>query len=57
MMQHVSDDERYRWLNDRVCTVEGEVQPRAGGGADVVLDIALMAWEPETTRPGPPTAP
>ncbi len=42
-MFHVTDDERYRWLNDRVCAVEGEVRPRPGGaGFDVVLDVSLM---------------
>jgi hypothetical protein len=42
-MHHVSDDERYRWLNDRVCAVEGEVRPRPDGtGFDVILDISLM---------------
>lgn len=42
-MFHVSDDERYRWLNDRVCAVEGEVRPRAeGSGFDVILDVSLM---------------
>ena len=54
MMQHVSDDERYAWLNDRVCTVEGEVRPRdEGAGFDVVLEVALMAWEPVSGRPRP----
>jgi len=43
---HLSDDERYRWLNDRVCALAGEVRPREGGGFDVVLDIAEMIWEP-----------
>ena len=44
---HVSDDERYRWLNDRVCAVSGEVRPRDGGaGVDVVLDVADIVWEP-----------
>jgi hypothetical protein len=44
--QHVTDDERYGWLNDRVCAVEGEVRPRADGmGFDVVLDVSLMVWE------------
>ena len=43
---HTTDDERYRWLNDRVCTVEGEVRPRADAkGFDVVLAVALMLWE------------
>jgi Protein of unknown function (DUF3237) len=44
---HTSDDERYRWLNDRVCTVEGEVRPQADGtGFDVVLSVSEMVWEP-----------
>jgi hypothetical protein len=42
---HLSDDERYRWLNDRVCGLAGEVRPRHGG-FEVVLDIAEMIWEP-----------
>jgi len=46
MVQHVSEDERYAWLNDRVCAVEGEVRPRNGGGFDVLLDVSLMTWEP-----------
>jgi Protein of unknown function (DUF3237) len=46
-IQHVSDDERYRWLNDRVCAVEGEVRPRTdGSGFDVVLEVSEMVWEP-----------
>ncbi len=45
--QHVTDDQRYRWLNDRVCAVEGEVRPRHDGtGFDVVLAVSLMTWEP-----------
>ena len=47
MIQHVSDDERYRWLNDHVCAVEGEVRPRSdGSGFDVVLEVSEMVWEP-----------
>jgi hypothetical protein len=43
---HTTDDPRYRWLNDRVCTVEGEVRPRTdGSGFDVVLEISEMVWE------------
>jgi len=45
-IQHVSDDERYAWLNERVCVLEGEVRPREGGGFDVVLAVRLMVWEP-----------
>jgi hypothetical protein len=45
-IQHVADDDRYAWLNDRVCAVEGEVRPRADAGFDVILDVSLMVWEP-----------
>jgi hypothetical protein len=45
-IQHVSDDQRYRWLNDRVFAVEGEVRPRRdGSGFDVVLEVSEMVWE------------
>jgi hypothetical protein len=27
----MSGDERYRWLNDVVCTLTGEVRPRSDG--------------------------
>jgi hypothetical protein len=48
-IQHVTDDDRYTWLNDRVCAIEGEVRPRAeGDGFDVVLRVQLMTWEPIT---------
>ncbi|MEP6759220.1 MAG: DUF3237 family protein [Actinomycetota bacterium] len=47
MAQHITDDERYRWLNDRVCAVEGEVRPRADeAGFDVVFQVLEMKWEP-----------
>jgi hypothetical protein len=46
---HTSDDERYRWLNDRLGAVAGEVRPRTGGeGYDVVIDVAELIWEPTT---------
>jgi len=49
--QHTSDDERYRWLNDRVCGVEGEVRPRSdGSGFDVVLQVSEMVWEGVSTE-------
>ncbi len=44
-MTHVSEDERYRWLNDRICAVGGEVCSHEGG-FDVVLEVAELAWEP-----------
>jgi len=44
---HVSNDERYRWLNDVVCALAGEVRPNNdGSGFDVVLDVAELGWEP-----------
>lgn len=49
MVQHVTGDERYAWLNERVCALEGEVRPRAeGDGFNVVLRVQLMTWEPLT---------
>ena len=53
MAQHTTDDERYRWLNDRVCTVEGEVRPRADAeGFDVLLHVMGMVWEAVSASPG-----
>jgi hypothetical protein len=44
---HVCDDERYRWLNDVVCLLTGEVRPRADrDGFEVVFDVAELVWEP-----------
>ena len=46
-MTHLSDDDRYAWLNDRVCALTGEVRPRdAGEGFDVILEVAELVWEP-----------
>jgi hypothetical protein len=45
-IQHVTDDIRYRWLNDRVFALAGEVRPRKEAkGFDVVLDVHEMIWE------------
>ena len=45
-MTHTTDDDRYRWLNDRVCAVEGEVRPREDrAGFDVVFEVSEMIWE------------
>jgi len=46
---HLSDDDRYRRLNDTVCVCVGEV--RAPGGSaqespDLVIDVAELVWEP-----------
>ena len=44
---HVSGDERYRWLNDVVAVVAGEVRPHEdGSGTDIVLEVAELVWEP-----------
>jgi hypothetical protein len=41
------DDERYRRLNEGVCAVAGEVRREPGRrGAEVVLDVAEVVWEP-----------
>ena len=46
LLVHTTDAPRYRWLNDRVCAVEGEVRPRTdGSGFDVVLKVSEMMWE------------
>jgi hypothetical protein len=43
---HTTDDTRFRWLNDLVCAVEGEVRPRTDGpGFEVVLEVSEMVWE------------
>lgn len=44
-LSHLTDDERYRWLNDRMCAVAGQVR-RLDGGAEVVLEVGELVWEP-----------
>ena len=41
---HTTGDPRYLWLNDRICTVEGEVRPRTDG-FEVVFEVSEMVWE------------
>jgi hypothetical protein len=45
---HLSDDERYRRLNDVVCVCVGEVRAAAepDGATQLVLDVAELIWEP-----------
>jgi hypothetical protein len=43
---HLSDDGRYRWLNQVMCVVAGEVRPLDGGGFDVALEVSELVWEP-----------
>jgi len=43
---HVSDDERYRRLNDVVCVICGEVRPLPEGAeVSIVLDVQELVWE------------
>jgi hypothetical protein len=44
---HLSDDDRYRWLNTALCVLTGEVRPRREGGFEVVLNVAELVWEPQ----------
>ena len=43
---HLTDDERYRWLNEVVGVLGGKVAARDGGGLDVELDVSELIWEP-----------
>ena len=45
-LTHVTDDERYGWLNSVVCAVAGVLEPHPDGpGFDVILDVAQLIWE------------
>ncbi len=43
---HVSDDVRYRRLNDVLCVGVGEVRTQVGGDTELVIDVAELVWEP-----------
>jgi Protein of unknown function (DUF3237) len=46
---HIASDERYRWLNDVVCAIVGEVRPAADAGmTEIHLEVAELVWEPLT---------
>jgi Protein of unknown function (DUF3237) len=45
---HIADDERYRWLNDRLCALAGEVRPDGAGGFEVVIEVSEIVWEAVT---------
>ena len=42
---HLSDDERYRRLNDVVCVCAGEVRAPEGAPSELVVDVAEFVWE------------
>jgi hypothetical protein len=52
--KHTTDSEKYRWLNDAVCAISGEVRAPIGipreqvKQADVklVFSVAEVIWEP-----------
>ena len=46
---HLSDDDRYRRLNDVVCVCVGEVRTPTDPdqpSSDLVMDVAELIWEP-----------
>jgi hypothetical protein len=46
---HLSDDDRYRRLNDVVCVCVGEVRTPTDpdrDDTDLVIDVAELVWEP-----------
>jgi hypothetical protein len=43
---HLSEHERYRWLNDVVTVGVGEVRAREGQGPELVIDWAEVLWSP-----------
>ena len=48
-VMHLSDDEKYRRLNDVVCVCVGEVRAPADTtreSPDLVIDVAELIWEP-----------
>jgi hypothetical protein len=49
---HVSDDEKYLWLNDSICVISGEVRSPAKlpaemkqGDVELVFDVSELVWE------------
>lgn len=53
--KHVSDHEKYVWLNDSVCVIAGEVRAPAKppaeikqGDVELVFDVSELVWEPPT---------
>jgi Protein of unknown function (DUF3237) len=43
---HLSEHERYRWLNDSLSVGAGEVRSQGGGPTELVLEWAEVVWEP-----------
>ena len=43
---HLSEDERYRWLNDSLSVGVGEVRSQEGEPTELVIEWAEVVWEP-----------
>jgi Protein of unknown function (DUF3237) len=43
---HLSEDERYRWLNDSLSVGVGEVRSQPDGTTELVMEWAELVWEP-----------
>lgn len=52
--RHITDSEKYRWLNDAVCAISGEVRAPMGipasqikqGDVKLVFSVGEVVWEP-----------
>ena len=50
-MTHITDHERYRWLNDVICAVAGVIEPQPDGhGSEVAIEISQLVWEPDAAQ-------
>jgi hypothetical protein len=43
---HLSEDERYRWLNDSLCVGVGEVRSQEDEPTELIIEWAEVVWEP-----------
>ncbi|MBA2714515.1 MAG: hypothetical protein H0U55_13295 [Rubrobacteraceae bacterium] len=43
---HLSEDERYRWLNDSLSVGVGEVRSQLDGSTQLILEWSELVWEP-----------
>ena len=43
---HLSEDERYRWLNDSLSVGVGEVRSQSDESTELVVEWAELVWEP-----------
>ena len=43
---HLSEDGRYRWLNDSLSVGVGEERSREDGPTELIIEWAELVWEP-----------